>query len=126
MLRECKLILLLDEEKAADVIAYLPAQLQVEILGDIDESLASRLISKLPHDEAADVLGEMEEDETQIYLNKLPEKFSSEIRELLTYNEDTAGGIMNPQVLTVLYTMKVQDAIDTIRIHAETDNIEIY
>ena len=121
-----KCFLMLDEEKAADVIEYLPAQLQVEILGDIDESLASRLISKLPHDEAADVLGEMEEDETQIYLNKLPEKFSSEIRELLTYNEDTAGGIMNPQVLTVLYTMKVQDALDTIRINAETDSIELY
>lgn len=121
-----KSFLLLDEEKAADVIEYLPAQLQVEILGDIDETLASRLISKLPHDEAADVLGEMEEDETQIYLDKLPEKFSSEIRELLTYNEDTAGGIMNPQVLTVLYTMKVQDALEAIRIHAETDNIELY
>ena len=118
--------LLLDEEKAADVIEYLPAQLQVEILGDIDESLASRLISKLPHDEAADVLGEMEEDETQVYLNKLPEKFSSEIRELLTYNEDTAGGIMNPQVLTVPYSMTVKEALDTIRINAEKDSIELY
>ena len=102
----------LEEEKAADVIEYLPPQLQVEILGDIDETLASRLISKLPHDEAADVLGEMEEDETQIYLNKLPKKFSSEIRELLTYNEDTAGGLMNPQVLTVTYSMTVKDALD--------------
>ena len=116
----------LDEEKAADVIEYLPPQLQVEILGDIDETLASRLISKLPHDEAADVLGDMEEDETQIYLDKLPEKFSSEIRELLTYNEDTAGGIMNPQVLTVTYTMTVKDALDTIRINAEKDSIELY
>ena len=118
--------LLLDEEKAADVIEYLPAQLQVEILGDIDESLASRLISKLPHDEAADVLGDMEEDDTQIYLEKLPEKFSSEIRELLTYNEDTAGGIMNPQVLTVTYSTTVKDALDMIRINAEKDSIELY
>lgn len=117
---------LLDEEKAADVIEYLPPQLQVEILGDIDEALASRLISKLPHDEAADVLGDMEEDETQIYLDKLPEKFSSEIRELLTYNEDTAGGIMNPLVLTVAHNMTVKDALDTIRIKAEKDNMELY
>lgn len=116
----------LDEEKAADVIEYLPAQLQVEILGDIDEGLASRLISKLPHDEAADVLGEMEEDETQTYLDKLPEKFSSEVRELLTYNEDTAGGIMTPVVLTVSYNMSVKDALDTIRIKAEKENMELY
>lgn len=116
----------LNEEKAAEVIEYLPPQLQVEILGDIDETLASRLISKLPHDEAADVLGDMEEDETETYLEKLPEKFSSEIRELLTYNEDTAGGIMNPLVLTVAHSMSVKDALDTIRIKAEKDSMELY
>lgn len=116
----------IDEEKAADVIEYLPPQLQVEILGDIDEGLASRLISKLPHDEAADVLGDMEEDESQIYLDKLPQKFSSEIRELLTYNEDTAGGIMTPLVLTVFDNMSVKDALDTIRIKAEKENMELY
>ena len=116
----------LEEEKAADVIEYLPPQLQVEILGDIDETLASRLISKLPHDEAADVLGDMEDDETEIYLDKLPEKFSSEIRELLTYNEDTAGGIMNPLVLTVSHSMTVQEALNTIRIKAEKDSMELY
>ncbi len=119
-------ILKLDEEKAADVIEYLPPQLQVEILGDIDEGLASRLISKLPHDEAADVLGDMEEDETQTYLEKLPQKFSSEVRELLTYNEDTAGGIMTPLVLTVASSMKVKDALDTIRIKAEKEDMELY
>lgn len=116
----------LDEEKAADVIEYLPPQLQVEILGDIDEELASRLISKLPHDDAADVLGDMEEDESQVYLDNLPEKFSSELRELLTYNEDTAGGIMNPKVLTVGCTMSVKDALDTIRIKAEEESMELY
>ena len=116
----------IDEEKAADVIEYLPPQLQVEILGDVDKGLASRLISKLPHDEAADVLGDMEEDESQAYLDKLPQKFSSEIRELLTYNEDTAGGIMTPLVLTVYDNMTVKEALDTIRIKAEKENMELY
>ena len=87
--------------------------------------MASRLISKLPHDEAADLLGNMEDDETEIYLEKLPQKFSSEIRELLTYNEDTAGGIMTPLVLTVSSNMNVQDALNTIRIKAEKDNLEL-
>lgn len=116
----------IDEEKAADVIEYLPPQLQVEILGDIDEALASRLISKLPHDDAADVLGDMEDDESQIYLDKLPQKFSNEVRELLTYNEDTAGGIMTPLVLTVFDNMTVKEALETIRIKAEKENIELY
>ncbi len=121
-----KCITLIDEEKAADMIEYLPPQLQVEILGDIDTELASRLISKLPHDEAADVLGDMEEDESQAYLDQLPQKFSSEIRELLTYNEDTAGGIMTPLVLTVYDNMTVKEALETIRIKAEKENMELY
>lgn len=117
---------LLDLEKAADLVEYLPPQMQVEILGDIDEEIASRIINKLPHDAAADVLGDMEEDESETYLDKLPHKFSEEVRELLTYNEDTAGGIMNPIVLTVNSEMSVQDVLNHIRVKAEEDNMELY
>lgn len=116
----------LEEEKASDLLEYLPAQLQVELLGEIDEELASRLIAKMPHDEAADVLGDMEEDESQSYLDKLPDKFSSEVRELLTYNEESAGGIMNPVVLTVSAESDVKDVLDTIRQKAEKDNLDLY
>ncbi|MCD8377473.1 MAG: magnesium transporter [Candidatus Gastranaerophilales bacterium] len=116
----------LDEDKASDLLEYLPAQLQVELLGEIDEELASRLIAKMPHDEAADVLGDMEEDESESYLDKLPHKFSSEVRELLTYNEESAGGIMNPVVLTVNAESEVKDVLDTIRIKAEKDNLDLY
>lgn len=115
-----------EEEKAADMIEYLSPQLQVEILGDIDEEYASKIIAKMPHDSAADVLGDMEEDESENYLDRLPHKFSSEIRELLTYNEDTAGGIMNPIVLTVNVDMSVEDVLSHIRIKAEKDNMELY
>ena len=116
----------LEEEKASDLLEYLPPQLQVELLGEIDEELASRLIAKMPHDEAADVLGAMEEDESESYLDKLPHKFSSEVRELLTYNEESAGGIMNPVVLTVSADSDVKDVLDTIRIKAEKDNLDLY
>ncbi len=117
---------LLGLEKAADLIEYLSPQLQVELLGDIDEEVASKIITKLPHDAAADVLGDMEEDESETYLDKLPHKFSAEVRELLTYNEDTAGGIMNPSVLTVNVDMTVQDVLNYIRKKAEQDNMELY
>ena len=117
---------LLDIEKAADLMEYLSPQIQVELLGDIDEEVASRILTKLPHDAAADVLGDMEEDESETYLDKLPHKFSEEVRELLTYNEDTAGGIMNPVVLTVNSDMSVQDVLNHIRIKAEEDNMELY
>ncbi len=117
---------LLDVEKAADLMEYLNPQIQVELLGDIDEEMASRILTKLPHDAAADVLGDMEEDESETYLDKLPHKFSEEVRELLTYNEDTAGGMMNPVVLTVNSDMSVKDVLNHIRISATEDNMELY
>ena len=117
---------LLDLEKAADLMEYLTPQLQVELLGDIDEEVASKIITMLPHDAAADVLGDMEVAESETYLDKLPHKFSAEVRDLLTYNEDTAGGIMNPSVLTVNCDMTVQDVLNYIRIKAEQDNMELY
>ena len=117
---------LLDVDKAADMMEFLSPQLQVELLGDIDEELASSILTKLPHDAAADVLGDMEEDESETYLDKLPQKFSDEVRELLTYNENTAGGIMNPVVLTVNSDMSVKDVLNHIRSRAEEDNMELY
>jgi len=117
---------LLDIEKAAEMMEYISPQMQVELLGDIDQEVASKILQKLPHDAAADVLGDMEEDESETYLDKLPHKFSEEVRELLTYNEDTAGGIMNPIVLTVNSDMSVQDVLNYIRVKAEKDNLELY
>ena len=117
---------LLDIEKAAELMEYISPQMQVELLGDIDQEVASKILTLLPHDAAADVLGDMEEDESETYLDKLPHKFSEEVRELLTYNEDTAGGIMNPVVLTVNSDMSVQDVLNYIRIKAERDNLELY
>lgn len=116
----------IDEEKAADMVEYLSPQIQVELLGDIDQELASRIISKLPHDSAADLLGDMEDTESQAYLNNLPDKFSAEVRELLTYNEDTAGGIMTPVVMTVNVDMTVEEVLSSIRIQAQQDNLELY
>ena len=117
---------LLDIEKAAEMLEYVSPQMQVELLGDIDQEVASKILLKLPHDAAADVLGDMEEDESETYLDKLPHKFSEEVRELLTYNEDTAGGIMNPIVLTVNSDMSVQEVLNYVRVKAEKDNFELY
>ena len=117
---------LIEEEKAAEMIEYLPPNLQVEILGDIDTDLAARIIQKLPHAAAADVLGDMEEDETEAYLESLPQKFSEEVRELMNYDEDTAGGMMTPLFMTVTPNMIVKDVLDYIRNRAEEDNIDLY
>ena len=117
---------LIDEDKAAEMLEYSTPQIQVELLGDIDEELASRIIQKMPHDSVADVLGDMDDDESEVYLNKLPEIVSEEIRELLSYKEDTAGGVMNSTMLTVHKDMTIQEALAYLRIKAEKHNLDLY
>ncbi|MBQ2644758.1 magnesium transporter [bacterium] len=116
----------IEEDKAAEMLEYAPPQFQVEILSEIGEEQAAKLIVKMPHDEVADVFAEMEDDETESYLNKLPEKVSTEIRELLAYKEDSAGGIMTPHVLTVNKDMRIEDVVSFIKSKAEQDEFELY
>lgn len=46
----------IEEDKAAEMLEYAPAQMQVEILSELGEEQAAKLIMKMPHDEVADVL----------------------------------------------------------------------
>ncbi len=116
----------IEDDKAAEILEYMTPQLQVELLSEIGEEDAAKLILKMPHDEVADVFAEMEDDDTEAYLNKLPKKVSSEIRELLAYKEDSAGGIMTPHVITVNKDMRVEDVLSFIKVMAEKDEFELY
>ena len=115
---------IMPEDDAAELLEFLSPQLQVEILSEIDEEKASSIILKMPHDSVADVLGDLEDTDSENYLNRLPERISNQIRELLSYPEDSAGGIMNSDVLTVDKDMTVDEVVSFLRIKAETDKVE--
>lgn len=117
---------LIEEEQAADLLEELNPQIQVEILGEMNEEKAARIILKMPHDSVADVLGDLTDVESETYLNRLPERVSTQIRELLSYKEDTAGGIMNSEVITVDKEMTVEEVLSFLRIKAETDKVDLY
>ena len=115
----------LNLEKAADLLEELTPQMQVELLGAIDEEKSSKIISQMPHDSLADFLGDLSDEEVNTYLNRLPRRLSSQIRELLSYPEDTAGGIMTTEYLYVYENMTVEETFTYIRSKAET-NIDFY
>ncbi len=64
-----------------------------ELLGD--EELAG-LLAEMPEDEATDILQEFEENKTQELLEKMPKEEAGELKDLLQYKEETAGGLMFP------------------------------
>lgn len=117
---------LLSEDILADLLEELNPQIQIEVLEHINDEKAARIILKMPHDSMADILGDLNDVESETYLNKLPLRVSSQIRELLSYEEDTAGGIMNSEVITVNQDMTIEQVLSFLRIKAEKENVELY
>jgi len=89
----------LDESSAAEAIAELDSRLQVQILERLEPEKAAHIIEEMPPDEAADVLNEMPADRSEEVLAEMPE--SREVRDLLKFDPDTAGGMMNTEVVIV-------------------------
>ncbi len=110
------------------VLRALPAQIASETLAEMEEgeergdllaALApergAQLIHELADDDAADLVGELEPAEQDRILAALPEEEAGEIRDLLSYDEDTAGGIMTTQLVSVPSTLTAAEAISAVR-----------
>ncbi len=115
----------LSSEKAADLLEEVSPQIQVELLGTISEEKAAEIVSKMPHDLMADFLGDLSDEEVNNYLNRLPQRISSQIRELMTYPEDTAGGIMTTEYFSVYEDMTVEETLAYVRSKTYS-NIDFY
>src|SRR3989304_6308135 len=90
------LYLLLDSEKAADVISELEEDEREDFLeimpGDV---IARQFIKNMDSDDAADVIGELEQDKKEEVLKHIQDiEQAGDIVDLLGYDEDTAGGLM--------------------------------
>ncbi len=93
---------------------------RAELLCDLDVDRGARLVSKLADDDAADLMGEVEPRARARILSALPSRDAGEIRNLLRYDPDTAGGLMTTQLLRVLDHEDVSGAIDAIRAQEES------
>ncbi|MHC4639456.1 MAG: magnesium transporter [Planctomycetota bacterium] len=105
----------LDRHTSAEVLEKVDEATRAElfeILGD--EELLS-IVSELDADDAADVLSEMEEEDVAEVLESMPEDESEEILRLMKYSEDSAGGIMDPILISVPEDATVSEAVNEIR-----------
>jgi magnesium transporter len=106
----------LDKELAAEVLEKVDEATRGELLNNVLENKEiANLVAELPHDDAADVLAEMDEQESQEILAELDDQDARQILGLMQYDEDSAGGIMQPMILAVEEYLTVQQTIDLIR-----------
>ncbi len=105
----------LDTETAADALNEIKYPLQSELLSELDPERASDLLERLAPDDAADILADIPQDEAERLLSLMPVAESKPIRDLLRYGAQTAGGIMNNEVLTLSQDATVEDALIYLR-----------
>ena len=114
-----KLVSALDHDSAGTVLTETTASIRAELVDEIEPERLARIAEALPADEAADLIGELEVEETEQVLHHISTEDEEVLRQLLTYPEDTAGGIMNPDVVALQPGETVDDAIRYLRTVAE-------
>lgn len=88
---------------------------RAELLTGLDERKGAELLQELADDDAADLLGELEPRDRDRILAALPSEEAGEIRELLQYGEETAGGLMTTSLVSVPAGATAAEAISEIR-----------
>jgi len=106
----------LDEEKAADVLEEMETDTQVHIIESLPVTKAADVLEKMPADEAADILDEIEDEKAEQLLKEMDSEVSQEVRELLEYPDNLAGGLMTTDVLSFRSELTVEDVIRELRI----------
>ncbi len=106
---------LLPAEKASAVLTELDPPIVDQILEDVSEQRLSTLVDKMNSDDAADIISELPDDVAQSVLEQIPDEISEDVKELLLYDEDTAGGIMALEFVSVKNKSTVNQTIKAIR-----------
>ena len=105
----------LDEETAAGVLAELDERLTTQIVEKLDPEKAADILEEMAPDAAADVLADLPKETSEELLEEMPGQEADEVRELLEFDESTAGGMMNPEFVYVGETSKREDVLQWMR-----------
>jgi len=106
---------LLDHETASDVLPDLYDDIREEILGNIHENRLVKIIDEMETDEATDIISELDDKRSEQVLKKIDKEDSQEIKQLLKYKEDSAGGLMQTEIICLHQDMKRDEMIEYIR-----------
>ena len=112
---------LIEEEKSATVLVELEDDTREKLLSDLTpKEIAGEVIDNLESDDAADVIGELSEDKKEEVLSHVEDiEHASDISDLLTYPEDTAGGLMAKELIKVNENWNTLQCLKEMRKQAE-------
>jgi magnesium transporter len=135
-----EIVEMLNNQQRRIIFSTLSTSTLAEVLEKVDEATRGELfeevlqekeltslVSYLDNDDAADILLELPDEMSTKILETITPDQSARIKELMAYDEDSAGGIMDPSLISVFDNTTIAEAIDKIRAaDADEDFFFIY
>ncbi|MFY9174903.1 MAG: magnesium transporter [Peptococcia bacterium] len=109
------IVSLLDNETVALTINELDPEFVGELLGILHEDRVSEILEEMPFDDAADLLSELPDQDQNRYLDLLELDDQQDVRELMNYPEDSAGGLMTTEYVAIREDITAARAIEELR-----------
>ena len=108
----------LSVEQGGDVLPELDSAFRQVLLDELDTNRMRLLIEEMDTDDATDVVADLPVELVEEVLADLED--AEEVRELLTYDEDTAGGLMETEFVSALRSWTVAEVTEEVRRMAKT------
>lgn len=109
-----QLFSLVENDLKPDVLAELEDRAEQDVLKSLSNAELADIVEEMAPDDAADVLADIPNDRSEKVLNLMEEEESQDVRRLLKYDEESAGGIMTPDVVALRDNLTVSQAIEEI------------
>lgn len=110
-----KILETLDIETLADTLEEVEPDFQVSLIEHMPDDRVADVLEEMAPDEAADLLGELSQDRKHELLELMEDEEAEDVRKLLTYPEDSAGGIMNTEYFIVPPDFKAEQVMERLR-----------
>ena len=123
---QIKFVKQLPIEDAAESIAEMDKHVQQDLLLRLNVGFASKILSHMAPDDATDILENLDEDKRRAFMRGLDAEDRAELSTLLAHDPDTAGGVMNTNIVILSKELSVDQAIQRMRMEAEDKEIPYY